>query len=49
MVIFIELVQYAKDLGGKSRKNLVEHQIIKNDKKRTSVYKAYFTAIMYFL
>ena len=28
MVIFIELVQYAKNLGGKSRKNLVEHQII---------------------
>ena len=33
MVIFIELVQYAKNLGGKSRKNLVEHQIIKNDQK----------------
>ena len=33
MVIFIELVQYAKNLGGKSRKYLVEHQIIKNDKK----------------
>ena len=33
MVIFIKLVQYAKNLGGKSRKNLVEHQIIKNDKK----------------
>ena len=33
MVIFIELMQYAKNLGGKSRKNLVEHQIIKNDKK----------------
>ena len=33
MVIFIELVQYAKNLGGKSQKNLVEHQIIKNDKK----------------
>ena len=29
MFIFIELVQYAKNLGGKSRKNLVEHQIIK--------------------
>ena len=28
MVIFIELVQYAKSLGGKSRKNLAEHQII---------------------
>ena len=33
MVIFIELVQYGKNLGGKSWKNLVEHQIIKNDKK----------------
>ena len=30
---FMELVQYAKNLGGKSRKNLVEHQIIRNDKK----------------
>ena len=29
MVIFIELVQYAKNLGGKSQENLVEHQIIK--------------------
>ena len=29
----IEHVQYAKNLGGKSRKNLVEHQIIKNEKK----------------
>ena len=28
-----KLVQYAKNLGGKSQKNLVEHQIIKNDKK----------------
>ena len=33
MVIFIELVQYAKNLGGKSQKNLVEHPIIRNDKK----------------
>ena len=33
MGFFVELVQYAKNLGGKSRKNLVEHQIIKNDKK----------------
>ena len=33
MVIFTKLVQYAKNLGGMSRKNLVEHQIIKNDKK----------------
>ena len=30
---FIELVQYANNLVGKSGKNLVEHQIIKNDKK----------------
>ena len=30
---FIELVQYAKNLGGKYRKNLVEHQMIKNDQK----------------
>ena len=29
---FIELVQYAKDLCGKSWKNLVEHPIIRNDK-----------------
>ena len=33
MVIMIELVQYAKNYGGNSRKNLVEHQIIYNDKK----------------
>ena len=33
MIIFIELVQYVKNLGGKSWKNLVEHPIIKNDKK----------------
>ena len=31
MGFFIELVQYAKNIGGKSRKNLVEHPIIKND------------------
>ena len=30
---YIELVQNAKNLGGKSWKNLIEHQIIKNDKK----------------
>ena len=29
MVIFIELVQNSKNFGGKSRENLVEHQIIK--------------------
>ena len=34
MVIFIELGQYAKNLNGKSRKNLVEHPLIKNDKKK---------------
>ena len=32
MVIFIKLVQYAKNQGGKSWKILVEHQIIKNKK-----------------
>ena len=37
MVIFIELLQYAKNLGGKSRKNLVEHQIIKSDKKKFKI------------
>ena len=34
MVIFIELVQYTKNLSGKSWKNLIEHPIIKNDKKK---------------
>ena len=29
MVIFIELVKYAKNLGGKSQKNLFGYQIIK--------------------
>ena len=37
MVIFIELVQYAKNLGGKSRKNLVEHKIIKMIRKLNSI------------
>ena len=37
MVIFIQLVQYAKNLGGKSRKNLVEHQIIKMIRKFNSI------------
>ena len=37
MVIFIELVQYGKNLGGKSRKNLVEHQIIKMIRKFNSI------------
>ena len=39
MVIFIEVVQYVKNLGGKSRKNLVEHQIIKNDEMDTLTKK----------
>ena len=42
MVIFIKLVQYAKNFGGKSRKNLVEHQIIKNDKKFNSIICRFF-------
>ena len=33
MVIFIDLVQYAKNLNEKYRKNLVEHPMIKDDKK----------------
>ena len=33
MVIFIELVQYAKKFGENARKNLAEHQVLKNDKK----------------
>ena len=37
MVIFIELVKYAKNLGGKSWKNLVEHQIIKMLRKFNSI------------
>ena len=37
MVNFIELVQYAKNLDGKSLKNVVEHQIIKNDKKINNI------------
>ena len=37
MVIFIELGQYAKNLGGKSGKNLVEHQIIKMIRKLNSI------------
>ena len=42
MVIFIELVQYAKYLGGKSRKNLVEHQIIKMIRKFNSTICRFF-------
>ena len=42
MVIFIELVQYSKYLGGKSRKNLVEHQIIKMIRKFNSIICRFF-------
>ena len=42
MVIFIELVQYAKNLGGNSRKNLVEHQIIKMIRKFDSIICPFF-------
>ena len=45
MVIFIELVQYAKNLGGKSRKNLVEHQIIKQKiRKFNSIICGFFAS-----
>ena len=37
MVIFIELVQYAKNLGGKFRKNLVEHKVKKMIRKFNSI------------
>ena len=43
MVIFIELVQYAKNLNGKSRKTLVEHPIIKNDKKIKKHHLPFFS------
>ena len=43
MVIFIiKLVQYAKNLGGKSPKNLVEHEIIKNVRKFSSIICRFF-------
>ena len=42
MVIFIELVQFAKNLGGKSRGNLVEHQIIKMIRKFKSIIFRFF-------
>ena len=42
MVIFIELVQYAKNLGGKSRENLVEHQIKKMIRKFNSIIRRFF-------
>ena len=45
MVIFIELVQYAKNLGGNARKNLVEHQIIKKMMgKFNSIICPFFTS-----
>ena len=43
MVIFIELVQYVSNLGGKSRINLVEHQIIKMIRKFKSIFSRFFT------
>ena len=43
MVIFIELVQYAKNLGGKCQKNPVEHQIIKMIRKFNSINFRFFT------
>ena len=42
MVIFIELVQYARDLGGKPRKNLFEHPIIKMIRKFNSIICRFF-------
>ena len=42
MVIFIELVQYGKNLGGKSRKNLAEHKIIKMIRKFNSINCHFF-------
>ena len=45
MVIFIELMQYAKNLGGKSRKNLVEHQIIKMRRKFNSIICHFFAPL----
>ena len=39
---FIELVQYAENLGGKSRKNLVEHPIIKMIRKVISIIHRFF-------
>ena len=44
MVIFIELVQCAKNLGGQSRKNLVEHQIIKMIRKFNSIICPFFAS-----
>ena len=44
MVIFIELVRYAKNPGGKSRKNRVEHQIIKMIRKFNSLICRFFAS-----
>ena len=44
MVIFIELVQYAKNLGGKSKKNMVEHQRINMIRKFNSIICRFFFA-----
>ena len=46
MVIFIELVQYAKNINGKSRKTLVEHPIIKNDKKIKKHHLPFFHTLI---
>ena len=43
---FIELVQYAKNLGGKSRKNLVEHPIIKMIRKVISIIHRFLHPIV---
>ena len=38
MIIFMELVEYAKNLGGKSLKNLFEHHIIKMIRKFDKIF-----------
>ena len=43
MVIFIELVQYAKNLGGKSAKNMVEHLIMKMIRKFNCIICRFFS------
>ena len=45
MVIFIKLVQFAKNLGGKSRKNLVEHQIIKKIRTFNRIIFRFFRTV----
>ena len=42
MVIFIELVQYAKNLSGKSRENLIEHQRIEMIRKFNRIICRFF-------